>query len=337
MSKSTIPASLAILGTTAVVAGAVVMASSCGGSDGDGGSSTPEATAATIDSAGVTSAINDFGGIVGICKQATGALSGERKLALPQALRRAMGPVVRSARPLTKSRLALTSTPPADELGDCGGRMGYRDYSHANGVTTAKLAFENYCESDSSTGERQVINGTIAFVNTATPTASGPITTQLVADTTTPLSIVEQTSAGAQVSSQTLSFTGFKMVVGVPGGTPTSAKPNVMSLTDLTAKNNTTGKTYRQSNYQLTQYETPAGNTEMTFSGRGYRSDGSYFDIVSTKPIVMDADGDVVSGIMTFTGANNTSAVATMVPGSTMQATLTVNGAPVTSVPDCKN
>lgn len=334
MSNSRIPGPLVILGTTALVAGAVVMASSCGGG-GDGGSSTPEAKAATIDSAGITSAINDFGGIVGICRQATGALSGQRKLALPRVLRSAMGPVVKSARPLTKSRLALTGTPPADQLGDCGGRLGYRDYSHVNGVTTAKLAFENYCESDSSTGERQLINGTIAFVNTATPTASGPITTQLVADTAAPLTIVEQTSAGAQVSSQTLSFTGFKMAVGVPGGTPTSAKPNVMSLTDLTVKNNTTGKTYRQSNYQLTQYETSAGDTEMTFSGRGYRSDGSYFEMVSTRPMVMDADGDVVSGVMTFTGANNTSAVATMVPGSTLQATLTVNGSPVTSVPVC--
>lgn len=332
MSTNKTSGSLMILGTTAVVAGAVVLASSCGGG---GGSDAPDETAATIDTAGVTSAINDFGGIVGICRQATGALRIDRKLAVAQALRSAMGPAARSAPPFTKTRLALSSTPPADQLGDCGGRLGYRDYSHVNGVTTAKLAFENYCELDSSSGERQMVNGAIAFVNTATPTASGPITTQLVADTSTPLTVLVQTSTGAPVSSETLSFTGFKTVVGVPGGTPTAANPNVMSLADMTVKNNTTGKTYRESNYLLRQYETPAGNTEMTFSGRGYRSNGSYFEIASTQPVVLDADGDTVSGVFTFTGANGSTAVATLVPGSTMQATLTVNGAPVTSVPVC--
>lgn len=331
MSTNKTSGSLMILGTTAVVAGAVVLASSCGG----GGSDAPDETAATIDTAGVTSAINDFGGIVGICRQATGALRIERKLAVAQALRSAMGPAARSAPPFTKTRLALSSTPPADQLGDCGGRLGYRDYSHVDGVTTAKLAFENYCGLDSSSGERQMVNGAIAFVNTATPTASGPITTQLVADTSTPLTVLVQTSTGAPVSSETLSFTGFKTVVGVPGGTPTAANPNVMSLADMTVKNNTTGKTYRESNYLLRQYETPAGNTEMSFSGRGYRSNGSYFEIASTQPVVLDADGDTVSGVFTFTGASGSTAVATLVPGSTMQATLTVNGAPVTSVPVC--
>ena len=332
MSTNKTPSSLMVLGTSAMVAGAVVLASSCGGG---GGSDAPDATAATIDTAAVTSAINDFDGLVGICRQATGALRIERKFAVAQVLRSAMGPAARSAPPFTKTRLALGSTPPADQLGDCGGRYGYRDYSHVNGVTTATLAFENYCERDSSTGERQLVNGAIAFVNTATPTASGPISTQLVADTSAPVTVIVQTSTGAPVSSETLSFTGFKTVVGVPGGTPTAANPNVMTLADMTVKNNDTGKTYRESNYLLREYETPAGNTEMTFSGRGYRSSGSYFDIASTQPVVMDADGDVVSGVFTFTGANGSNAVATLVPGSTMQATLTVNGAPVTAVPVC--
>ena len=73
-------------------------------------------------------------------------------------------------------------------------------------------------------------------VNTATPTAGGPITTQLVADTSEPVTLVVQDAGGTQLSSQTLSFSGFKMVVGVPGGTPTAAKPDVMSMTDMTVK-----------------------------------------------------------------------------------------------------
>jgi hypothetical protein len=137
------------------------------------------------------------------------------------------------------------------------------------------------------------------------------------------------------VSSQTLSFSGFKMAVGEPGGTPTAAKPDVMSMTDMTVKSNDPGKTYRQSNYLLRQYETPAGNVERTMTGRGYRSNGSYYEFATTQPMVEDADGDLVSGEITFTGTNGTTAVATLVPGPTLQATLTVNGVPVTSVPAC--
>jgi hypothetical protein len=325
--------SLTLAGVGAVAAGTVALVASCGGGGSD---STPVETAATIDSAGVATAIADFEGIVGICRDdTTGAMRAGRKLTAAVLLQKGIKLTTGALPPMTKTRLALSSTPPPDQLGDCGGRWGYRNYSHLNGVTTATLAFENYCMTDTDTGEQDKINGKIAFVNTATPTASGPITTQLVADTSEPVTLVVQDTGGAQLSSQTLSFSGFKMVVGEPGGTPTAAKPDVMSMTDMTVKSNDTGKTYRQSNYTLRQYETPAGNVERTMTGRGYRSNGSYYDIATTQPMVEDADGDVVSGVITFTGANGTKAVATLVPGPTMQATLTVNGVPVTSVPAC--
>ena len=331
MCANKVSSSLLYLGTGAVAVGVVVVASSCGG--GSGGT---EESAATIDSAGVTSAIADFGGVVGICKATTSsALRTDHKLVLAQVLRGAMTTMARPPQPFTKTRLALGGTAPPDTLGACGGRMGYRDYSHLSGVTTATMAFESYCTVDSATGEKQVIDGNIAFVNTGTPTDAGPITTQLVADTSKALTFVVQTSTGAPVSSQTLNFSAFKMVVGVPGGTPTAANPNVMSMADLSVKDNDTGKTYRESNYLLRQYETPAGNTEMTFSGRGYRSGGTYFDIVTTQPVVEASNGDFVSGVITFTGANGSNAVATLVPGPEMQATLVVNGVPVTSVPAC--
>ncbi len=273
---------------------------------------------------------------MGICKATTSsALRTDHKLVLAQVLRGAMTTMARPPQPFTKTRLALGGTAPPDTLGACGGRMGYRDYSHLRGVTTATMAFESYSTVDSATGEKQVIDGNIAFVNTGTPTDAGPITTQLVADTSRALTFVVQTSTGAPVSSQTLNFSAFKMVVGVPGGTPTAANPNVMSMADLSVKDNDTGKTYRESNYLLRQYETPAGNTEMTFSGRGYRSGGTYFDIVTTQPVVEASNGDFVSGVITFTGANGSNAVATLVPGPEMQATLVVNGVPVTSVPAC--
>ena len=39
----------------------------------------------------------------------------------------------------------------------------------------------------------------------------------------------------------------------------------------------------------------------MCIRDRGYRSNGSYYDIATTQPMVEDADGDLVSGVITFT------------------------------------
>ena len=74
----------------------------------------------------------------------------------------------------------------------------------------------------------------------------------------------------------------------------------------------------------------------MTVSGRGYRSNGEYFNFSTTSPITSDSDGDYTGGKITFTGANNSTAVLSIVPGSMPQGTLTVNGEPVTNVPVCR-
>lgn len=328
-----------ILLALTAVASAAAFVSSCGGGGGD---EPQTATLATIDTASVTSAINDFGGLVAICQDGvTGSMTTARAPGLPATLMR--GSAVLHGRDVLSQQgrariMALTSTPPADQLGSCGGRWGYRNYSHVNGVTTATLAFENYCELDTDTGEKQTVSGGIGFVNTATPSENGPITTRLDASTTpaSPLVIVTKNAAGATVNAETTSFTNFKMVVGVPGGTPTAAKPNVMSIDEIAVKNDTTGKSYRETGFSITQYQNPAGNAEWVVTGRGYRSAGTYFDITTTQPMVDNPNGGFQSGKLTFTGANNSTAVATVVPGSTPQMKMTVNGAPLTSVPACK-
>ena len=50
-----------------------------------------------------------------------------------------------------------------------------------------------------------------------------------------------------------------------------------------------------------------------------------------------NAAGDYVGGAFTFTGAVGSTAVATLVPGSTLQATMTVGGVPLTNAPQCVN
>lgn len=323
-----------------IAAGAVALIG-CGGGGGgsDGGAVVPPPTgaAAVIDTAGVTKAVTDFGSAISVCQDgATGSVQSARATGATTSIQRGMAALQgRLLGVTTKRALALTGTPPADQLGSCGGRMGYRNYSHVNGTTTATLAFENYCQSGAKAGETQTTNGSIAFVNTGTPSASGPITTQLDANSNGAVSTVLKNAAGTVTASDTLSFSGFKMVVGVPGGTPTAAQPDRVSMGDMTLRNELTGKTYRQTGYSVTGYEDASGNSSWTLTGRGYRSDGSYFDIATPQPVTQNASGNTVSGQLSFTGANGSVAVATVVPGSTLQVKLSVNGTALTSVPAC--
>ena len=164
---------LTLAGAGAVAAGTLALVASCGGGGG-GGDSAPVETAATIDSAGVATAIADFEGIVGICQNSTtGAMRAGRKLGAAVMVHEGIKLSTRAMPPMTKTRLALSGTPPPDQLGDCGGKFGYRNYSHVNGVTTATLAFENYCMTDTDTGEQQRINGKIATANARCATAGG--------------------------------------------------------------------------------------------------------------------------------------------------------------------
>jgi hypothetical protein len=325
---------LKILGGVVVAAGAVALGASCGG----GGGGDDEELPTAIDMASVTAFVQDLDGLVPVCQVgATGRMQSARVFKLLPALAgssaRTKGVLAAGA---TKRHLALTATPPADSLGDCGGRFGYRNYSHVNGVTTATLAFESYCMTDSASGDKVTVNGGVAFVNTATVTAGGPITTRLEAHTSTALSVATRDANGTALDSATMAFDGFEMVFGVPGGDPTPANPNVLRLREMTMTNGANGKTYRETNWEMRQVNNAAtGTSEFTLGGRGYRSNGQYFDIFTDEPLVQNDSGDLLGGKLRFAGSNGSNAVATVVPGPILQVTMTINGTPLTSVPVC--
>lgn len=230
--------------------------------------------------------------------------------------------------------LALTSTRPADVLGDCGGRYGYTAYEHREGVTTATLTFDDYCRTDRSTGEQEVVDGAMSFVNTATPTANGPISTRFEGQSTG-LRTTVRDAGGTRIADQTLSFTGLVYTVGVPGGDPTAANPDRMGIGEIRQTQHLEGKQRRLTGFAMTSFDTADGGSQVTYSGRGWRSSGEYFDFATTTPIVTDAEGDYTAGALTFTGSGSSTAVLTLVPGSTMQATLTVDGQVDNSLPAC--
>ena len=321
----------------------LVAACGGGGDSSDNGNTTPPPVTgqpAAIDVASVTKAIPDISMVIPVCRKTTGNSADVATKSTRDAANSLWLVRLLAARELTGGRSgpalkALGSAKPADVLGDCGGRRGYPSYSHLSGVTTATLTFDNYCSTDSSTGNRQVINGSIAFVNTGTPTASGPVTTRIEANSPAGVTLQTRDSTGKVLTSQSASFTNFLSVIGVPGGIPTAAKPDTYQFAEIQYTSQA-GKTYRETDYKLTRFETATGGETMSLSGRGYRSDGSYFDVSTTVPVTSDSSGKTTAGELTMTGATGAKAVMTMVPGSTLQATMTVNGTAVTAVPACK-
>ena len=337
------PSPSALLGTTSLCL--LLTACGSGGGGGDGGSSNggaappPAAGAPTaIDTDSIGKAIPDISLAIPICRQ----VAAEPKPAVKGAPRPGSVWIERllSIRELNAGRglptvKALGPTKPADVLGDCGGRRGYTAYSHSGGVTTGTLSFDNYCSSDASTGERQVVNGNISFVNTGTPSATGPITSKIEANSPGGITLRTQDASGKVLTSQSAGFTNFLYTVGVPGGSPTSAKPDIMRV-DEVRYTKASGQTYRQTNYTHMSWETADGGEQMTLSGRGYRSNGDYFDVSTPTAVTSDASGRTTAGEIAIVGANGSKAVMTFVPGSRMQATMTVNGTPVTAVPACQ-
>lgn len=309
--------------------------SSCGGGGGGGG--TPVASAATIDSASLAGKLGDIDAFLPLCNPALGtirerpmAAGGYNLVARLQLLRSGM------VQPDPRRRaLALTATKPADVLGSCGGRYGYTDYSHASGVTRGTLTFTDFCTNDTVSGERTVVNGAVAFVETATPTATGPVTNRLEADSPAGVRAVVRSTANAVLSDVTTGFSGFVMTVGNPGGNSSAAAPDRLQLAEIKVTQNTTGKTYRQTGWTITDFVTPSGGEQTSLSGRGYRSNGDYYDISTPTPLLFDASGNTLGGSLSFAGANGTQAVATLVPGATLQASLTVNGVPMPALPAC--
>jgi hypothetical protein len=299
----------------------------------------PSGKATTLDAASVSSGASQMSSFITVCRksgsQAPAPVS-EPVTGVTALLKRVMemrnDPVVR----MGFSQGRLTSTKPADQLGDCGGRITYPSYSHSSGTTTGVYQFDNYCTRDSDTGERTTLNGRISFTNVGTPTPNGPVTNKIEASSSEGVSQITRSASGAQVSSQKLAFTDYVYTAGVPGGTPTSSKPDQLTAKSLTLTDQATGKSYRQTDYKMTYFNTSSGGEQITVSGKGYRSNGDYFEVTTTSPITTNSSGDYTGGQLTFKGDGNSAAVLTVVPGSTLQGTMTVNGQPLTSVPVCK-
>lgn len=318
--------------TVVLVAATAGLLMSCGGGD-----DPPAEQATVIDVDSVTKAIALAGPLIPICSVSAAAplpAAAAPNKSIWLVKKFALGQSGNDDWRLIPDKLSLASaTRPADTLGGCGGRLTYPEYSHTSGVTTGTLSFEDFCTVNPATGDRAVLNGSIAFVDTGIPSASGPITSKLEANSTSGVTLIVQDSLGQPTDSELVTFSNFLYTVGVPGGVPTASNPDRFSLGELRVTNSVTGKTYREANYAVSMFATDTGGAQLTVSGRGYRSNGEYFDVSTSVPVVIDALGDPTAGEVTFSGANGSTAVATLVPGTVMQARVTVNGVPLPAAP----
>ena len=316
-----------------VVAATAVIAT-CGGGTGTSGTQT------AIDLASVQTGIEIGSSVFNFCRTTAGLRSAipsdpvRGKAAwLIRMLELGRGASLRAS---GNRQSLFDPTKPDDQFGDCGGRITFPSYNHSSGTTTGTVTFDDYCTVDSETGERSIADGNISFVDNGTPSASGPISNSVEANSPNGVTLITQTAGGTQLTAQKLVFTDFLYDVGVPGGSPTASNPDRITLDESRLSDLVTGKTYRQTAFSFTAFDTPSGGTQATFSGRGYRSNGDYYDVSTTTPLTANSSGDLTGGQVTFTGANGSNAVMTLVPGSTPQATMTVNGTPVTNVPSCQ-
>ncbi len=294
---------------------------------------------ATIDEAGVSTGIVEVSAFVEICRPASGQMSAASATSdpsPPKLLARLLE--LHRARPV---RSAFAPLPPArqappDELGDCGGRATYPSYNHSSGTTTATLEYQNYCSEDPITGNRTTLNGRLSFVETGTPGDFGPIISKFEAESPNGITETTRSASGQTLSSKLVKFEGVEQTMGVPGGLPTAGNPDRFSVTEFSAANQQTGKTYRQTDFSMTQFNTGSGGEQATISGRGYRSNGDFYTYSTSSPLTSDSDGDYTGGAITFSGEGSSTAVLNIVPGTGLQGTLTVNGTPVTDVPVCR-
>lgn len=304
----------------------------CGGGSSSSGSSvySGKTTQATIDSQSVNDTLASVDEVIPSCTAA--GLPAKVALSAPQGalatlkiLKRTLPPA--ASKRAGKSVSLISSTPPAPSSGSCGGTLSYPTWNHSSGTTTISIKWNNYCTIDSTSGNHETVNGTMTAVDVGTPSPSGPVTTKLTANIPS-LTVVETTAGGTVVASESVALSGFQYTPQA-GTTPTLANP--LGTTVLTSfemadvKNN---KSYKIQNLNLTT-SASGTDTQMTMSVRVFRSTSGYSDVTTPVPLVVDANGNLKAGKVTFTGANGSNASLTVVPGTGQRFTVDVNGTPL--------
>lgn len=298
----------------------------CGGGGGGGGGGlySGKTTPANITADSVKSTLASVTDVFPSCS-ATGvtktALERTPVLSVIKIAQKMLPPTV--AKKSGKSVALLSTTAPPAKNGDCGGTLSYPTYSHAGGTTTMSVKWDNYCTTDSSTGNKTTLNGTLSAVDAGTPGANGPVTTKLTANIPN-LTMVEKNAAGTVISSETITMSGFEYLPAA--GASSSDPTGTIKLSSFEAvdKNN---KQYKLENMNIVTSKAGV-DTQVTLSGRIYRGTSGYSDLTTDTPLVIDSNENLKSGAISFSASGH-KATLTAVPGTGQTFTADVDGTPI--------
>jgi hypothetical protein len=237
-----------------------------------------------------------------------------------------------AARNQTTENLTSIAIEPQIIEGDCGGTMTITS-AHLDGVTTVTLLCNNFCSPDETTdppGEIK-INGKLIVKEVGTPSDLGPVISKYTAATEGELTVVTDAD---QVS---LTLNNFAYTFGSPGvepGVPTQSNPDQVTMGQLTVNFVTQNRVITIANLNATSYESGDNDVIAMSSGRFSISDKGYVDVSTSQPLIMNSDGDLVSGEVVFEGANDNVVTVTS-GGESGTFSLKLNGEPMDKGMDC--
>ena len=310
----------------------------CGGGGSDDDDNNGTATqAAVIDEASVTEEMEFMEESIPGCRmvEATEIAAGIMGSPLPPDSSGALVGLfatLTAARNRTLDYLTAISIAPMEIEGSCGGTMTISS-SHSNGTTTFTLVFTDFCSSDDTANPpvEMTINGKLIAKQIGTPSGAGPIISQYTAETDGKLTV----EVGAETVSLTLE--NFIYTLGSPGvtpGAPTLTNPDQVAMDQLTINFETQKRVMTLTDLRAASYEEGDNKVAELSSGRFSLGDKGYVDVKTSQPLVMDSNGDMVSGAVDFAGANG-NVVTVIIGEETGKFTLEINGEPMDMCMDC--
>ena len=217
--------------------------------------------------------------------------------------------------------------------GNCGGTLNLSDV-HANGVTTYTYTFNNFCSVDDSVSppEQSKVNGTMTAREIGTPSANGPIVSSMEAS-------ANQLTLIAKGETTELTMNKATLTYGVPAawdpGDATATNPDRVRIDQATVRFVNQNRTHKIANFSASTYESGGDNVLNISSGTYTTTTHGYLNLTTGQPIIMNENGDWVSGSLNLVGSDGNTVVVT--PSSSANGVMNValNGTALGASLDC--
>ena len=217
--------------------------------------------------------------------------------------------------------------------GDCGGTLNISDV-HASGITTYTYAFNNFCSKDNSVSPpaESKVHGTLTAREIGTPTANGPFVTRMEATT-------DQLQLTAKGETTVLSMNKATVTYGVPAnwgpGDATASNPDMVEIDQATVRFESQNRTHSITNLNASTYESGDNSVLNISSGTYTTTNHGYLNLATGQPIVVNGNGDWISGSLSLAGADGNTVVVTPSTSANSVVNVALNGTQLGASLDC--